>query len=104
MYAVIVSGGKQYKVSEGDSIEVEKIPGNIGERVEIKEVLMISTDEGVKIGTPYLENAKVIGEIVEQGKGKKIIVFKSKRRKGYRKKKGHRQLLTKLKIKEIISN
>jgi large subunit ribosomal protein L21 len=101
MYAIVISGGKQYKVSKGNSIEVERISGNVGELIEFKEVLMVSNNDKIDIGTPYLDNVKVIGEIIEQKKGKKIIVFKFKRRKGYRKKIGHRQLLTKLKIKDI---
>jgi len=101
MYAVIKTGGKQYRVAEGDLLRVEKIKGVVGEAVEFDEVLMIVNGERVEIGRPILSDFKVVGEIVEQGKGKKIIVFKSKRRKGYRKKKGHRQQYTALKIKEI---
>ena len=101
MYAVIKTGGKQYRVAEGDLLRVERIKGEVGEAVEFDEVLMIVNGERVEIGRPILSDFKVVGEIVEQGKGKKIIVFKSKRRKGYRKKKGHRQQYTALKIKEI---
>ena len=101
MYAVIKTGGKQYRIVEGDLLRVEKIKGEIGEIVEFEEILMIANGERVEIGRPVLSNSKVIGEIVEQGKAKKIIVFKSKRRKGYRKKQGHRQQYTVLKIKEI---
>ena len=104
MDAILITGGKQYKVSEGDSIDVEKIKGNKGDLMEFKEVLMVSGNDGTKIGNPYLENVKIIGEIVDHCKGKKIIVFKSKRRKGYSKKNGHRQLFTRLRIKEIILN
>ena len=102
MYAVIKTGGKQYRVAEGDLLRVEKIKGEVGEVVEFDEVLMIVNDERVEIGRPVLKDSKVVGEIVEQGKDKKIIVFKSKRRKGYRKKQGHRQQYTALKIKEIM--
>ncbi len=101
MYAVIKTGGKQYRVGEGDLLRVEKIKGEIGEVVEFEEILMIVNGERVEIGRPVLNDSKVVGEIVEQGKGKKVIVFKSKRRKGYSKKQGHRQQYTVLKIKEI---
>ncbi len=101
MYAVIKTGGKQYRVGEGDLLRVEKIKGEIGEAVEFEEILMIVNGERVAIGRPVLNDSKVVGEIVEQGKGKKVIVFKSKRRKGYSKKQGHRQQYTVLKIKEI---
>lgn len=101
MYAVIKTGGKQYRVGEGDLLRVEKIKGEIGEAVEFEEILMIVNGERVEIGRPVLNDSKVVGEIVEQGKGKKVIVFKSKRRKGYSKKQGHRQRYTVLKIKEI---
>ena len=100
MYAVIKNGGKQYKVSAGDLLKVEKLAGAVGETIELDEVLMVGGEE-VKIGTPLLPNAKVTATIVEQGKDKKILVFKSKRRKNYRKKYGHRQPLTRLKITNI---
>ena len=100
MYAVIKTGGKQYKVSAGDLLKVEKLAGAVGETIELDEVLMVGGEE-VKIGTPLLPNAKVTAQIVEQGKDKKILVFKSKRRKNYRKKYGHRQPLTRLKITNI---
>jgi len=101
MYAVIKTGGKQYRVAEGDLLRVEKLNGEVGEAVEFEEVLMIINDDRVEIGRPILRDSKVVGEIVEQGKHKKIIVFKSKRRKGYRKKQGHRQRYTALRIREI---
>ncbi|MDY0212182.1 MAG: 50S ribosomal protein L21 [Desulfuromonadaceae bacterium] len=100
MYAVIKTGGKQYKVSEGDTIKVEKLAGEAGESIEISDVLMVGGEE-VKIGAPLLPNAKVTALIVEQGKDKKILVFKSKRRKGYRKTNGHRQPITRLRITGI---
>jgi large subunit ribosomal protein L21 len=103
MYAVIKTGGKQYRVAEGDLVRVEKIKGEIGEAVEFNEVLLVVNDEQVEIGRPVLKDSKVIGEIVAQGKGKKIIVFKSKRRKSYKKKQGHRQQYTTLKITAIES-
>lgn len=101
MYAVIKTGGKQYRVGEGDLLRVEKIKGEVGEVVEFDEILMIANGERVEIGRPILNGSKVVGEIIEQGKAKKVIVFKSKRRKGYSKKQGHRQQYTVLKIKEI---
>ncbi len=100
MYAVIKTGGKQYKVSEGDLLKIEKIEGAVGDTIELDEVLMVGGEE-VKIGTPLLPGAKVKAQIVEQGKDKKILVFHSKRRKTYRKKYGHRQPLTRLKIQGI---
>ena len=100
MYAVIKTGGKQYKVSAGDVLKVEKLDGAVGDTIELNEVLMVGGEE-VKIGTPLLPDAKVVAQIVEQGKDKKILVFKSKRRKNTRKKYGHRQPLTRLKITDI---
>lgn len=101
MYAVIKTGGKQYKVSEGNLLTVEKLEGNQGDTISFEDVLMVSKDGDIKIGTPILEGAKVTGEIVTQTKGPKITIFKMKRRKGFRKKTGHRQKVTVLKIKEI---
>ena len=101
MYAVIKTGGKQYTVSEGDTVRVEKLPGDIGGSLEITDVLAVGSGEDVKIGQPTVEGARVVAEIVDQDRAKKIIVFKKKRRKGYSKKQGHRQFYTALKIKEI---
>ncbi len=101
MYAVIKTGGKQYKVSPGDVIRVEKLPGEPGEEIELNEVLLVSEGENLKIGQPLVEGAKVIATILDQGRSKKIIVFKKKRRKNYKKKRGHRQYYTELQIKEI---
>ena len=101
MYAVIKTGGKQHKVSQGDEISIEKINGSKGETVVFDEVLMVSSGEDVKVGTPFLEGARVEGEIIDQTKARKINVFKMKRRKGFKKKTGHRQKLTRMKIKEI---
>ncbi len=101
MYAVIKTGGKQHKVSEGDEIAVEKIAGGKGDIVFFDEVLMVSRGENITVGTPYLTGARVSGEIIEQTKANKINVFKMKRRKGFKKKTGHRQKLTRMKIKEI---
>lgn len=100
MYAVIATGGKQYKVSEGDTVRVEKLDGEVGSKVEISEVLMVGGDN-LKIGAPHVEKAMVTGQIVEQGKAKKILVFKKKRRKGFKKLQGHRQQYTALKIEKI---
>ena len=101
MYAVVATGGKQYKVREGQILRVEKIPGDIGSSVTFDKVLMTSDGEVVNIGQPVLENAEVSGHIIEQGKAKKIIVFKYKRRKRYRRKQGHRQQFTAVKIDRI---
>ncbi len=102
MYAVIEAGGQQFKVQEGEMLRVEKLDGEVGARVEIDKVLFVRTDTVVKIGAPYVQGAKVIGEIVAQELGDKVIVFKFKRRKGYHKKRGHRQHYTKLKISQIM--
>jgi len=98
--AVIVTGGKQFKVSEGDVIKIEKIEKNIGDKINFEPVL-ISDKETVSIDKNHLENAKVHGEVISRTKGKKIIVFKKKRHKGYSRKIGHRQLLTEVKIGKI---
>jgi large subunit ribosomal protein L21 len=100
MYAVVKTGGKQYKVSEGDLLRVEKLEGAVGETVELNEVLMVG-GEKVSIGTPLVPSASVVGKIIQQGKNKKILVFKSKRRKNSRKLNGHRQHITVLKIEKI---
>lgn len=101
MYAIIRTGGKQYQVAGGDQLRVEKIEGNVGDVVDLNDVLMVVDGEQVTVGNPTVENAKVIAKIAEQGKEKKVIIFKKKRRKGYRLKKGHRQQYTSLKIEEI---
>jgi len=100
MYAVVKTGGKQYKVSEGDLLKVEKLEGAVGDTVELNEVLMLGGDK-VAIGTPFVPSVSVTGKIIEQGKDKKILVFKSKRRKDSRKLNGHRQPRTMLKIEKI---
>ena len=102
MYAVIETGGKQYRVSEGDTIFVEKLEVEAGAKVDFTEVLVISKDGELVVGKPALEGAKVEGTVVEQGKGKKVIVFKYKAKKGFRKKQGHRQPYTKVKIEKIV--
>ena len=101
MYAVISTGGKQYKVSPGQTIRIEKLPGEVGTPVSFDRVLLFSDGDTVSVGQPILAGATVAGRIVEQGKAKKIIVFKYKRRKGYRRKKGHRQQYTALKIDAV---
>ena len=101
MYAVIKTGAKQHKVSEGDVLSVEKLSGEKGKEVVFNEVLMVSDDNNVKIGKPFVEGAKVVGEIIAQKKGPKIHSFHMIRRKGFKKKTGHRQELTSMKIKKI---
>ena len=101
MYAIIRTGGKQYQVAAGDQLRVEKLVGEVGDTVEIDDVLLVADGDDVKIGQPVVDGVKVSAQIVEQGKDKKIIVFKKKRRKGYKLRKGHRQPYTALLIKEI---
>jgi large subunit ribosomal protein L21 len=103
MYAVVNTGGKQYKVQQGEILRVEKIPGDVGSPVTFERVLMFSDGENVSIGQPELDNVAVEGHIVEQGKAKKIIVFKYKRRKRYRRKQGHRQTFTAVQIDSIAA-
>lgn len=102
-YAVIRTGGKQYRVSEGDVVKVEKLAGEVGEKVTLADVLFIGGDGEAKIGAPLLADAKVSGEIVGQIRAKKIRVFKKKRRKSYSRQQGHRQYQTALKITGIES-
>ncbi len=102
-YAIIETGGKQYRVQPGKSISVEKIVGEAGSTVELDRVLLVSQDDKVSVGTPTVEGAKVVAEVAEQGRGKKIIVLKYKAKTRYRVKTGHRQSLTKLAIKEIVT-
>ena len=101
MYAVISSGGKQHKVQEGEILRVEKISGDVGAPVSFDNVLLFSDGENVNVGTPVLSDVSVQGHIVEQGKAKKILVFKYKRRKRYRRTQGHRQQFTAVKIDSI---
>ncbi|KXG74631.1 50S ribosomal protein L21 [Fervidicola ferrireducens] len=101
MYAIIETGGKQYRVSEGDVIRVEKLRAQEGETVELDRVLAVSDGEKLMVGQPVLENAKVTATVLKHGKGKKIIVFKYKPKKNYRRKKGHRQPYTEIKIEKI---
>ena len=101
MYAVLATGGKQYRVQEGDVIYVEKLIADVDSTVELNEVLAVGTDEGIKVGTPVVEGAKVVAKVAAQGKAKKVIVFKYKSKKDYRRKNGHRQPYTKLIIEKI---
>jgi large subunit ribosomal protein L21 len=101
MYAVVATGGKQYKVQQGDVLRVEKLAGDVGSEVAFDKVLMFSDGDNVQIGRPVVEGAVVKGRIIEQGKSKKVIVFKYKRRKRYRRKQGHRQPYTAVKIDAI---
>lgn len=101
MYAIIKTGGKQYKVAADDVIKVEKIAAQTGETVKLEEVLMVAGDGAPKVGAPLVKGASVTAEVLEQAKGDKVIVFKKKRRHNYRRKNGHRQNLTVLRIKDI---
>ena len=101
MYAIIEAGGKQYRVSEGDLIDVERRSGEVGQAIDFQDVLLIGDQETIHVGKPVLAGARVVGTIAEQGKAAKIIVFKFKRRKKYRKKQGHRQLFTRVRIDQI---
>jgi large subunit ribosomal protein L21 len=102
MYAVFKTGGKQYRVAAGDKVRVEKLPGNVGDAVTFDQVLMVG-GEAVKLGKPLLGGAKVEAKIAAQGLGKKLIVFKFRRRKNYRRKNGHRQPFTALEIVNIVA-
>lgn len=101
MYAVVKTGGKQYKVAPGEKFKVETLEGEQGATLELSNVLLVEKDGVVKVGSPVIEGAKVTAEIVRHGRGKKVLVFKHKRRKSYRKMNGHRQNFTELLVKEI---
>ena len=100
MYAVIKTGGKQYKVAQGDKLRIEKLPANVGDTVTFDEVLLVGGD-ALKIGAPLVAGAKVEAKVIAQDRAKKIIVFKFRRRKNYRRKNGHRQPFTALEITGI---
>ncbi len=104
MYAVIKTGGKQYKVAANDVIEVERLSAEPGDVVEITDVLLVGGEGTPVVGAPLVAGAKVSAKVLEQHRGKKIIVFKKRRRKHYQRKNGHRQLLTKLQITEILTD
>jgi large subunit ribosomal protein L21 len=103
MYAVIETGGKQYRVTQGQDVKVEKIPGQTGKEVVFDKVLVVSDGENVTIGKPYVDNAKVLGKLARQAKDRKVPVFKYKKRKGYRRNKGHRQDFSLVRIENIQS-
>jgi len=103
MYAIIKTGGKQYKVQEGDTIYIEKLPDDEGGDIEFNEVVMVSKEDGLVVGNPLVPNAKVTGKLEKNGRGKKIIVFKYKAKKNYRRKQGHRQPFSKVVIEKIIA-
>ncbi|NLK51488.1 MAG: 50S ribosomal protein L21 [Syntrophomonadaceae bacterium] len=101
MYAIIETGGKQYRVQEGDVLKVEKLDVAEGEKVELDKVLALQKNEDLIVGSPLIAGAKVVAQVLEQGRGKKIIVFKYKSKKNYRRKQGHRQPYTQLRIEKI---
>ncbi len=101
MYAVVKSGGKEYRVSKGDLIRVEKLDGKVGDQVALKDVLMVSDEGQVRIGAPLLTDAVVTGKIVEEAKAKKVRGYKMKRRKNYRRALGHRQTYSTLRVEDI---
>ena len=100
-YAVISAGGKQHKVAVGDRIRVEKIKAGIGDKVTFDEVLALQTESGLQVGRPVLKGARVVGRVVEQDKAKKVLIFKKKKRKQYRRTRGHRQSFTAVVVEEI---
>ena len=101
MYAIVESGGKQYKMAVGETHRLERLDGSEGDTIEFNKILLIQGDKNLRVGTPYVEKVTVIGEILGQNRGKKIIIFKKKRRKGYQRTQGHRQSETRVKIQEI---
>ena len=103
MYAVIQSGGKQYTVRPGESLDVEKLEGEVGAQVELRDVLMVADGDDVKVGAPSVDGARVVAEIVEHGKHKKVTVFKYKSKIRYRKRTGHRQQFTRLRVTDILT-
>lgn len=103
MYAVIATGGKQYRVQPGETLQVEKLPNEVGSTVEFTDVLMVADGEMVAVGKPHLKGARVVAEVIAQDRDSKVIVFKFKRRKGYRRRNGHRQPFTAVKIKSITN-
>lgn len=102
MYAILETGGKQYRVAEGDTIKVELLPQEIGDKISLDRVLMINKDAAVTIGKPTVAGAKVEATVLSQGRGKKLLIFKMRRRKHYKKSMGHRQYYTELRIDNIV--
>ncbi len=101
MYAVFASGGKQHRVELGSLIDVEKLDAEVGDSVTFSSVLAVADGDGLQTGSPYLDNTSVTAEVIQQARAKKMVVFKSKRRKGYKRKLGHRQSFTRVKITAI---
>jgi len=101
MYAVIRSGGKQVRAESGESIRVEQLPGEVGDRVELDEILLLGGDGETRVGTPLVEGARAVGTITAQARGPKLTIFKMKRRTGYRRKTGHRQAYTEIRVDQI---
>jgi large subunit ribosomal protein L21 len=101
MYAIVETGGKQYRIEEGVVFNVERLDAEPGNEIALDKVLMTGGDDAINVGKPYLDNAKVTCEVLEHGRGKKVVIFKHKRRKDYRKKQGHRQEFTRIKVKSI---
>jgi len=102
MYAVIETGGKQYRVSEGDTIRVEKLPYEVGDKVELERVLLVSDKKGVTVGQPIVTGAKVVARVESEGRGRKILVWKYRPKQRYRRRQGHRQSYTRLRIEKIV--
>lgn len=100
-YAVIRTGGKQYRVTPGELLRVESLKGDVGNNIEFSDVLLTSNEGNIQVGTPLVPGATVTAQVVEHGKERKILVFKKKRRKGYRRKHGHRQHFTAIRVKDI---
>ncbi|OPY57784.1 MAG: 50S ribosomal protein L21 [Pelotomaculum sp. PtaU1.Bin035] len=101
MYAIVETGGKQYRVQEGDTLFIEKLPAMAGETVEVNKVLAVVKEGEFKVGSPLVDGAKVIFKVVRHGRGKKIIVYKYKAKKNYRRKQGHRQAFTQVTVEKI---
>ena len=101
MYAVVRTGGRQFRVEPGAAVRVEKLDGEVGESIELPEVLLVAGEGDARIGTPLVDGAKVVGTITAQDRGPKITIFKMKRRKGYRRKSGHRQSYTEIRVDKI---
>ena len=101
MYAVVRTGGKQVRMTPGGSVRVESLPGAVGDAVELDQVLLVGGEGDTRVGAPLVDGAKVVGTIVAQGRGPKLTIFKMKRRKGYRRKQGHRQNYTEIRVDKI---